>query len=97
MVRMQSHQHDLWDKFWKDADGHYVIWQRPNIWLIGWVVLTVISLFFTGRMADILSGIGSAALIVWALLEVFKGDSYFRRLLGIVVLIFAVMALVKSF
>jgi len=95
--RMNSRHQDLWDKTWKDRDGHVVIWQTPNAWLIGWAVLTVVSLLVNGRSADVLSGLASASLIVWALLEVFKGDSYFRRALGVVVLIFAVASLIKSF
>ncbi len=89
-------RHDLWSKIWKDRHGHVVIWQMPNIPLIAWAVLTAISLFFSGSVANILSGLGSAALVIWALLEVFRGTNYFRRALGLLVLVVAVMSLVKS-
>lgn len=92
----QSGAHDLWDRMWKNDRGDVVIWQTPNAWLIGWAVLTVLSLLVSGRLADILSVAGSGVLIIWSLLEIFKGDSYFRRLLGLVVLIFAVASLLKS-
>jgi len=86
----------LWDRFWKDKHGKVVIWQFPNVFLIGWAVLTTLSLFFNGHIADIFSWVGSAALIIWALLEITKGTNYFRRALGLVVLIAAVMSLIKN-
>ncbi len=89
-------QQDIWDRIWKDKKGHIVIWQTPNAWLIGWAVLTVLSLLVNGRTADFFSAIGSLSLIVWASLEVFKGVNYFRRALGLVVLIFSIASLVKS-
>jgi hypothetical protein len=92
-----STQHrSLWDRTWKDKHGRYALWQRPNPWLIAWAVLTTLSLLFTARTADILSAAGSGALIIWALLEVFRGVNYFRRALGLLVLIFAAASLLKS-
>jgi hypothetical protein len=78
----QGRQQTLWDRFWKDRYGHYVIWQTPNAFLIGWVLLTIFSLLVSGKLADIFAVLGSVALITWSLLEVFRGDSYFRQLLG---------------
>ena len=90
------HRRGLWDKLWKDKNGRTVIWQMPNLWLIAWAVLTTVSLLFTRRPADIISAIGSVSLIVWALLEIFRGVNYFRRGLGLIIFIYAVAALVKS-
>jgi hypothetical protein len=92
----RDQRQDIWDKCWKDRRGHVVLWQTPNIPLIAWAVFTVISLFLSGRVADVFSWLGSAALISWSLLEVFRGVNYFRRALGLLVLIFAVMSLIKS-
>jgi hypothetical protein len=92
-----THRRSLWDRIWKDPNGRIVLWQTPNPWLIAWAVLTTLSLFFTGRMADILTGLASASLIAWALLEVFRGVNYFRRGLGLIVLLYSLAALVKSF
>jgi hypothetical protein len=86
----------LWDKTWKDRRGKVVIWQTPNIPLIGWAVLTFLSLLFSGRQADIFSWLGSASLIIWSLLEISKGANYFRRALGLLVLVTAVMSLIKN-
>lgn len=88
---------DLWDKFWRDKHGNVVIWQMPNIWLIGWAVLTFISLLFSkGAIASALTWAGEASLIVWCLMEIFKGVNYFRRTLGLVVLFYAIMTLIRS-
>jgi hypothetical protein len=89
---------DLWHKTWRDRNGRgkVVIWQNPNPWLIGWAVLTVISLLFAGRTSDVFSWAAHAALIIWSLLEIFKGVNYFRRALGLLVLIFAIMSLLQN-
>ncbi len=92
----RKHNRSLWDRTWKDSSGRVVLWQTPNAWLIGWAVLTTISLFFSGRTSDIVSYIASAALIVWSLLEIFRGVNYYRRVLGIAVLAYAIAALLKS-
>jgi hypothetical protein len=68
----------------------------PNLWLIAWAVLTFISLLINGKPADVVGWAASVALIVWALLEIFKGVNYFRRALGVLVLIFSIMTLIKS-
>lgn len=89
-------QRNLWDRTFKDERGRFVIWQTPNAFLIAWAVLTIVSLLTSGRLADVFSWIGSAALIAWSLLEIFKGMNYFRRALGLLVLIFALASLIKS-
>lgn len=92
----QHEQRNLWDRTWKDKRGNITLWQMPNAFLIIWAVLTFLSLLVSGRLADIFSWTGSAALIVWALLEIFKGVNYFRRALGLLVLVFAIVSLIKS-
>jgi hypothetical protein len=87
---------DIWDNTWRDDRGKVVIWQTPNRWLIGWAVLTFISLLVSGKLADVVSWVASAALITWAFLEITKGANYFRRALGALVLIYAIATLIKS-
>lgn len=94
--RHNSYQRSLWDRTWKDKEGRVVMWQTPNAWLIGWAVFTTISLFFSGRVSDIFSWTASAALITWSLLEIFRGVNYYRRLLGLAVLVYALASLLKS-
>ncbi len=68
----------------------------PNKWLVGWAGLTVLSLFFNGTAADMLGWAGSGTLLMWSLLEIFRGVNYFRRAVGLLVLVFAVMMFVRS-
>lgn len=90
-------QRSLWSKIWRDKRGRIVVWQMPNVPLIAWAVLTVLSLLVNGRSADFLYWLGSAALIIWSLLEIFKGVNYFRRALGLLVLILALISVFKNF
>ncbi len=92
-----THRRSLWDRIWKDKHGRVVIWQTPNAWIIGWAALTTLSLFFIGRTADIMSGVASVSLVVWCLLEILRGANYFRRFLGLVVMLYAAAALVRTF
>ncbi len=88
---------NLWDKTWKDDRGQVVIWQNPSPSLIGWAVLTVLSLLVNGTVADVFSWLATISLAVWSLLEIFGGANYFRRSLGIVVLAFSVASIVNLF
>lgn len=85
-------QQDLWDKFWKDKHGDVVVYQHPNAFVIAWLVLTLVSLFTTGKVADIFWYVALAVLTVWALLEIFKGVNYLRRVFGGFVLLLIVVA-----
>ena len=88
---------NIWDRTWKDKRGRVVIWQTPNIWLGSWAGLTVLSLLLNrGLLADVFSHLGSAALIVWSLLEITRGVNYFRRALGLLILFFEVATIMKS-
>lgn len=86
-----SPRRNLWDKFWHDERGRRVIFQRPNIWIVGWAGLAVFSrLISDGPLSEVASVGATAFLVVWALLEVFQGVNYFRRGLGAAVLLFII-------
>ena len=76
--------------FFKDKQGHIVIWQMPNLPIIGWAVFLLASKFVEGQTQTILSYVSTAFLLVWACMEIISGASYFRRLLGVVVLVFTI-------
>jgi hypothetical protein len=88
---------NVWDKIWKDKHGDVVIWQTPNAFLIGWAVLTVLCLFTSGKLSDYFGWAGDISLVIWSLLEIFKGVNYFRRILGVIVLAFAIASFIKTF
>jgi hypothetical protein len=80
----------------KDKQGRVVLYQRPNIWLIAWALLDIVAIFAPGRrISDYAWTAGSVMLIIWALLEVFRGVNYFRRLLGLVVLFITLASIFK--
>lgn len=77
-------------KFFKDSDGHIAIIQWPNIPLIGWFVSMLASLFITSPPWHTFLGYVSFGFIfTWAWLEITQGNSYFRRALGVIVLLLA--------
>lgn len=78
---------DLWDKIWRDKHGKVVIYQNPNWALIGWAVVTFVSLIVPrGTAQEVLLHISQGLLAIWSLLEIFKGVNYFRRALGVLIL-----------
>ena len=94
---MRIDPYNIWDKIWRDKHGRIVVWQTPNALLIAWAVLTTISLFFNGTTSSAFSWLGNAALLIWSLLELFKGVNYFRRIMGLAVLTLAILSIIKSF
>lgn len=81
----------LWNKTWRNRRGEIVIWQMPNVWLIAWAVLTCVSVLTSSHsMANTFWWLSSGVLVIWALLEIFRGADYFRRLIGLFVLVLIV-------
>lgn len=77
------------DRFWLDKDGKLSITQKPNIPLIIWAVsiLIQIALGVGNPISEVAKIIGSISIAVWAVMEVYSGVSYFRKLLGLFILI----------
>ncbi|HSX53300.1 MAG TPA: hypothetical protein VLF90_02945 [Patescibacteria group bacterium] len=75
-------------RFWEDGQGNVVVWQTPNRFLYTWIVTTVIGWFLPfGWFERFVSLVSLVAIVIWAILEAWKGINYFRRLLGILVLV----------
>jgi hypothetical protein len=76
------------DNFFRDKDGQVVIGQPPNIPIIIWLVASLLQLVFkTGQVNSGLDILAIGSLLVWSILELFQGVNYFRRTLGLIVLI----------
>ena len=87
----RTRERSLWHKIWYDRRGKIVIYQNPNIWLIGWALLAFASMIAPrGNVSDIFWWASSAVLAIWSLLELFKGVNYFRRALGLFVLLLTI-------
>jgi hypothetical protein len=76
------------DKIFHDDRGNLVIGQPPNLPILVWGASTLLKFVFTsGNIYLILDTISFGALFTWAWLELFDGVNYFRRGLGLIVLI----------
>lgn len=85
---MQNTQNTLVDKTFRDSNGNIVLAQMPNLPLIVWLVTSSLSLVFTtGEINTVLDVLANGSLFTWAWLELFEGVNYFRRALGLAVLI----------
>ena len=84
------------DKFWYDRHGNFVVWQRPNFLLWIWIAAFIISIILSdGAFERFIGLLGLLAILIWAVLELGWGVNYFRRLVGLgVLLLFAVSHLI---
>jgi hypothetical protein len=79
------------DRIFHDREGNLVIAQMPNIPIIVWGVASLLELIFTtGKVNTALDVVAFGALFTWAWQELFDGVNYFRRALGLVVLMAAI-------
>src|SRR4051794_5098491 len=75
------------DRWVHDDQGNLVVWQKPNLPLIVWIVARGLELVVRrGAPGRLMATIAFGALFTWAWLELFEGASYLRRVLGLVVL-----------
>jgi hypothetical protein len=87
-LRLKVMKNTLVDQTFRDSDGNVVIAQMPNLPLIVWIVTSVLALIFTtGKINTVLEVVANGSLFTWAWMELFQGVNYFRRSLGLVVLI----------
>jgi hypothetical protein len=81
-------ENTLFDKVFRDSEGKIVLAQMPNLPLISWIVTSLLKILFTtGKINTGLDIIAFGSLFTWAWEESFQGVNYFRRTLGILVLI----------
>ena len=74
--------------WFRSSDGRLAVWQFPNPALFVWMVALALGwLDLSPTHATAVDGVRRGALLVWALDEVVRGASPFRRLLGTVVLV----------
>ncbi|MBA3234271.1 MAG: hypothetical protein H0T17_10070 [Propionibacteriales bacterium] len=72
--------------------GRVVIVQPPNIAILTWLAARGGVLLWDDRAQE-LRWVGSGALMVWALAELTRGQSPFRRTLGAAVLAYELVSL----
>jgi hypothetical protein len=78
----------LFDKIFRDSNGEIVIAQPPNLPIIVWLTASLLKFIFPSGAINVgLDVVAFGSLFTWAWLELFQGVNYFRRTLGLVVLI----------
>ncbi len=83
----------LLDRVFRDREGTLVLAELPNPPLIGWMLASLLQLIFTtGQIKLGLDAISFGCLFTWAWEELFQGVNYFRRGLGLIVLVLAIAA-----
>ena len=76
--------------------GDVVVAQWPNLPLWVFLAASLVRRLFhpDGGLGTVVSVVGTVSLVAWAVLELARGDSPFRRVLGAVVLVVTVVGLV---
>ena len=85
----QQHQ-PAWQRFFRNPRTHdVVVVQWPNVALWLFIVASAVHrlLLPRGTLGTGLSVVADISLALWALLEIARGESPFRRVLGALVLI----------
>ena len=84
-------ENTLFNQTFRDSQGQIVIAQMPNLPITIWLTATLLNLIPTNSNIHTgLDAIAFGSLFTWAWLEIFQGVNYFRRVLGLVVLIGAI-------
>ncbi|PZV11126.1 MAG: hypothetical protein DCF22_15100 [Leptolyngbya sp.] len=78
----------LFDRTFRDSKGNIVLGQMPNLPILVWMAATILQLVFTsGKIHSGLDLVAFGSLFTWAWQELFQGVNYFRRFLGLIVLV----------
>ena len=81
-------ENTLFDRTFRDSEGNIVIAQPPNLPLIVWIVASLLRLIITTEKINLgLELVAFGTLFTWAWEELFQGVNYFRRALGLIVLV----------
>lgn len=89
-------ENTLFNRTFRDSDGNIVIAQTPNLPLLVGIAATLLGLIptsgniLTGNIHTGLDALAFGSLFTWAWQELFEGVNYFRRALGLVVLLGAI-------
>jgi hypothetical protein len=84
------------DRVFKDDSGQVVLAQTPNLPLIVWGITSLLMIIFTtGKTHTGLESIAFGALFTWAWEELFQGVNYFRRALGLLVIVSMIVSKVR--
>jgi hypothetical protein len=78
----------FFDRVFRDREGKIVLVQLPNLTISVWAVASLLKLILTtGKINLGLDVVAFGSLFTWAWEEIFQGVNYFRRALGLLVII----------
>ena len=76
------------NRTFRDSQGEIVLAQKPNLPILVWLAATLLNLIpTTDNIHTGLDALAFGSLFTWAWLELFSGVNYFRRALGLLVLL----------
>ena len=79
---------NLFNQIFRDQEGNIVLAQMPNLPLITWIGASLLKIIFTtGKINIGLEALAFGSLFTWAWEELFQGVNYFRRTLGLLVIV----------
>ncbi len=79
--------------FIRDKKGRIVLWQNPNVPLLAWFISMLLTHVLPyGQLNFAASLVSFGALFTWAYLEITDGVDYFRRSVGVVVLVWLIFS-----
>jgi hypothetical protein len=93
-MRATTERHSALGRFFRNpTTGDVVVAQMPNIPLWLFLAATAVRILFRphGVVGTAVSIVATLSLVVWAVLEIARGDSPFRRVLGGLVLVAVVI------
>jgi hypothetical protein len=91
-----TERHSALSRFFRNpTTGEVVVVQLPNVPLWVFLAATAVRLLFgpDGAVGTAISVVGTVSLVVWAGLEIARGESPFRQVFGAVVLTATVIGL----
>lgn len=88
LEKPEAKETTLFDRIFRDSEGNIVIAQMPNLPLVVGLAATLLQLIVpSGKIQTALDLVAFGALFTWAWQELFEGVNYFRRALGLIVLV----------
>jgi hypothetical protein len=86
-------QNIAFNQIFQNSNGKTVLIQMPNLLILVWIGATLLQMVFTiGRLHMALNTIAFGALFAWAWQELFQGVNYFRKGLGLLVLVGTILS-----
>ncbi|MBD2078196.1 hypothetical protein H6F86_30765 [Phormidium sp. FACHB-592] len=85
---LETKEATLFDRTFRDSEGNLVLAQAPNLPLLVGLTGTLLQYILPdGKPHTVLALVAFGALFTWAWQELFEGVNYFRRALGLIVLV----------